>query len=155
MVIDSRKKKLGISDIILLSVEELTAPELRPKMLALIAKESALPSADTVQFGNTVFLTHINKDKSKSIGRAFNVDTARNFIRNGLKFADYIQDKGVKKYITMYDDDVYDSAAKSWKKHFDSQDVETEEGRSKLVIGKAKKHDQTVIFIEFGEEPIL
>ncbi len=155
MVIDSREQKLDISDVILLSVEELTKPELRAKMLALIARETALPSADTIQFGNTVFLTHINDDKSKSIGRAFNVDTARNFKRNGLRFAAHIQDMGVRKYVTMYEDDVYDSLFKNWKKHFDEQKVDNEEDRSKLIIGKAKKSNQTVIFIEFGKEPIL
>ena len=155
MVVDSKKKKLSISDIILLSVEELTTPELRPKMLALIAKESSLPSADVVQFGNTVFLTHINADKSKSIGRAFNVDTARNFIRNGLRFAAYLQDKGIAKYVTMYEGDIYDKVAKAWKKHVDTQDVENDGDRSKVTIGKAKKTDQTVVFVEFGEEPVL
>ena len=145
MVVDSKKKKLGISDIILLSVEELTTPELRPKMLALIAKESSLPSADVVQFGNTVFLTHINEDNSKSIGRAFNVDTARNFVRNGLRFGAYMQDKGVDKYVTMYEGDVYDSVAKAWKKHIDAQEVENEEDRSEVIIGKAKKKGQTEV----------
>lgn len=154
-VVDSREQKLRGPDVIVLSVEELAPEHLRDKILAMIAKESTLPDTDMVQFGNTVFITHIKKDKTKAWGRAFNVDTAKNFVANGFRFFTHLQDMGVKRYVTSYQGDTYDAAVKVWKKRADTQEVDNEADRTEIIMGKAKKKGETVVFIRLGKEPLV
>ena len=69
-------------------------------MLASVAKETTMENADVVQVGNTVFIGHKGKgaNKSKMVGRAFNVDTGRNFINNILNYLNYLQNKKLCNY---------------------------------------------------------
>jgi len=154
-VVDSRKQKLPGPNVIALSVEELAPKHLRDKIMAMIAKETTIPNTDMVQFGNTVFITHVKEDMEKSWGRAFNVDTAKNFVANGFRFFTHLQDMGVKRYVTSYQGDIYDAAVKVWKKRADTQEVEDENDRTEIIMGKAKKKGETVVFIRLGSEPLI
>lgn len=155
-VVDSKEQKLRGTDVIALSVRDMTPPEMQAKVMAMIAKETTIPNTNMVQFGNTVFITHIKEDKSKSWGRAFNVDTAKNFISNGFRFFTHLQDMGVKRYVTNYQGDTYDSAVKAWKKRAETIETEDEEtGRTEIIMGKAKEKGETVVFIKLGTEPLI
>ena len=59
-----------------------------------------MPDVDQTQVGNTVFLGHKGKgaNKRKMVGRAFNVDTARNYIDNYVKYLGLLQQKGITHY---------------------------------------------------------
>ena len=61
-VVNSREQKLRGTDIITISVSDMTPPEMQAKVMAMIAKETTIPNTDMVQFGNTVFITHIKED---------------------------------------------------------------------------------------------
>ena len=100
-VADSKTNPLTAPEIIMTYVKDLddgTYP--LANVLASISEELRLPNTDQVQIGNTVFVGHVGTGKHKNamFGRAFNLDTGRNFVRNGLKYLAYLQNKGIKFY---------------------------------------------------------
>ena len=105
-VVNSKEKLLNGPEIVGMSAYNM--PDLKyPKevVLAAVAAEFSLPRTDLVQIGNTVFVGHIGKgkkNKKKMVGRAFNVDTGRNFIVNGFKYFTYLQKKGITHYTTEF-----------------------------------------------------
>ncbi len=131
-VIDSKQKPLPAPTVISTMLETIDLKGVNPDAALLsIAKEMNMKDADMVQIGNTVFLGHRGKGKDKDLmwGRAFNVDTAQNFIANGLRYFTYMQRKGIKRYVSDYDGDIYDSAFKSWKRYADKADTKIAVGR--------------------------
>ena len=153
-VVNSRKQKLPGPNIIAMSIEELVKDVPKDKALAAIAKETTMPNTDVVQFGNTVFITHVNEEKSKSWGRAFNVDTAKNFVANGFRFFTHLQEMGIKRYISNYEGTIYDPAVEVWKRRAEMQEVEDEEDRTVIQKAYSEKHGQTVVAIKLGTEPL-
>ena len=103
-VIDSKEELVPEARIVVLSVDQLNTKYPLAVALALIAKEGSMPSADTKQFGNTVFLTHrgVGENQNKTVGRAFNIDTARNYINNVLVYLEYLRVGGITHYTTMF-----------------------------------------------------
>jgi hypothetical protein len=95
-------------------------------VIASVAEELSLPNTDQVQIGNTVFVGHTGKGKHKNVmfGRAFNLDTGKNFVRNGLKYLAYLQNKGVKYYRTEFVAPEYVTAFKLWYEKTRSTDTE-------------------------------
>jgi len=69
-------------------------------MLLGLAKEISMPNVDQTQVGNTVFIGHRGKgaNKNKMFGRAFNVDTARNYTDNFVKYLKVLQQKRITHY---------------------------------------------------------
>lgn len=131
-VIDSKEEPLPAPTIISTVVGELDLDGVSPTAaMASIAKEMTMENVDMVQIGNTVFLGHRGSGKNKDLmwGRAFNVDTAQNFVANGLKYFTHMQRNGIKRYVSDYDGDVYDSAFKTWKRYTDRCDSEIAVGR--------------------------
>ena len=103
-VIDSKEELVTEARIVVLSVDQVNTKYPLAVALALIAKEGSMPSADTKQFGNTVFLTHrgVGENQNKTVGRAFNIDTARNYINNVLVYLEYLRVGGITHYTTMF-----------------------------------------------------
>jgi len=157
-VVDSTQEQLPGPVIIAMSVEQLHQQEGLPKqaLMLSIAKETTMEDADVVQIGNTVFLTHLQEQKGKlyGVGRAFNVDTARNFVDNGFKFFTYLQEKGVQQYITYYRGSIYDQAFDAFKRRADRQAIQYGGTRTKFVMRPAKNGAETYVVITFGTEPL-
>jgi hypothetical protein len=104
--VDSRDKQLPPAEIILMVLDQLGSGEHSlATALAIIAKEGTLEGSDTIQFGNTVFLAQQGKDAndSKMVGRAFNVDTGRNYLNNCLDYLEYLQQKNITHYTTTFE----------------------------------------------------
>jgi|TARA_R110000737_G_scaffold351876_1_gene395502 hypothetical protein len=104
--INSNDNKLPSADIIVKTLQQLGSKQIPPATaLAIIVKESSLETADSIQIGNTVFLGHRGGDanSNKMVGRAFNVDTGKNYIRNTLEYIEYLRKKGVTHYTTMFE----------------------------------------------------
>ena len=103
-VIDSKQELVQEGVIIALSVDQINTKYPLATALAIVAKEGSMPSADTKQFGNTVFLSHRGKgqNQNKMVGRAFNVDIARNYISNVLMYLEYLRIRGITHYTTMF-----------------------------------------------------
>ena len=126
-VVDSTKQPLQAPEIIMTAASELNNTG-RPvgNVIAALAQELAMPNTDQVQIGNTVFIGHRGKGKNKNVmaGRALNLDTARNFIRNGLKYISYLQRKGVEYYRTDFDEKQYLTAFQFWFNKSEGTDTE-------------------------------
>jgi len=157
-VIDSNRGLLPGPVVISMSVEQLHQQENIPKqaLMLAIAKETSMDDADIVQIGNTVFLTHIQEQKGNlyGVGRAFNVDTAQNFIDSGFKFFNYLQNKDVKQYVTYYRGSVYDQAFEVFKRRAEQQEVRQGGTRSKIVLRPAKNGAETYAIVTLGTEPL-
>jgi len=131
-VVDSKERPLPAPTIITTALGELDLGGLTPAAaMAGIAKEMTMKDTDMVQIGNTVFIGHRGKGDNKDLmwGRALNIDTAQNFVANGLKYFTHMQKIGVKRYVSDYDGATYDSAFKAWKRYADKLDTKIAVGR--------------------------
>jgi len=103
--INSNDKQLQSGEIITKTLDQIGAGDTPiATALAIIAKEGTLDTADTVQFGNTVFLANrgVGANKNKMVGRAFNVDTGKNYLNNCLEYMEYLRKKGITHYSTSF-----------------------------------------------------
>lgn len=131
-VVDSKERPLPAPTIITTALGELDLGGIKPEAaLAGIVKELTMKNTDMVQIGNTVFIGHRGKGDNKDLmwGRALNIDTAQNFVANGLKYFTHMQKIGVKRYVSDYDGAIYDSAFKAWKRYADKLDTKIAVGR--------------------------
>ena len=131
-VVNSKERPLPAPTIITTALGELDLGGITPAAaMAGIAKEMTMKDTDLVQIGNTVFIGHRGKGENKDLmyGRALNIDTAQNFVANGLKYFTHMQKIGVKRYVSDYDGAIYDSAFKAWKRYADKLDTKIAVGR--------------------------
>ena len=131
-VVDSKERPLPAPTIITTALGELDLGGITPAAaMAGIAKEMTMKDTDMVQIGNTVFIGHRGKGENKDLmyGRALNIDTAQNFVANGLKYFTHMQKIGVRRYVSDYDGAIYDSAFKAWKRYADKLDTKIAVGR--------------------------
>ena len=147
--IDSQKNPLPAPEVILRFVQDYNDSGYSPQhVLAAIAEELTLPNTDQVQVGNTVFIGHTGTGKHENVmdGRALNIDTARNFMRNGLKYIAYLQNKGVRYYRTDFNEKSYVTAFQFW--YNKSQGSDTEIDVVQLEDGSYRA------YIYIGDEPL-
>lgn len=143
--VDSREKVLSVIEILNLVSKQIHTSGV-PRILAIWIVLGEMQRKDTVQFGNTVFLSEIFPQpdgSNKMIGRAFNVDKARNFIQNGLKYHEYMKSKNISEYITEFEGKILIPAMRIFKKLTDTSSTEvflnkfSENSHSVLVkVGK-------------------
>ena len=115
-VVDSKQEPLPAPTIMATAARELDLKGVSAEAaLAALAHEISLPDTDKVQVGNTVFLGHRGKGKSKNklVGRAFNVDTSRNFINNYIQYLTVLRNKGVTHYSIDFDGEALVPIAKA------------------------------------------
>jgi hypothetical protein len=150
-LVNSKEKLLNGPEIVAQSAYNM-ADMKYPKeaVLGAVAAEFTLPETDLVQIGNTVFVGHTGKGKNKKkmVGRAFNVDTGRNFIVNGFKYFTYLQQKGITHYSTEFTGPVFLNGFKLFKRRADQQDT-------KIEIGKYRDTDKYVVFMRLGKKPLM
>ena len=147
-VVNSDKEELPLPSVITMYVDGVgTGGRPLYEVLMVIANEGSLENADMVQFGNTVFLGHTGANSpTKMVGRAFNVDTARNFIANTLEYLRYLQDKGITHYVTQIDNDKLLGAMKIFKKKLEARD-----SMARILPTKSGGH---AVFVNLGRESI-
>lgn len=148
-VIDSKTRELAPPEIILESLKGSDLDGLTPQVAAIaITKELSMPEVDAVQFGNTVFIGHRGKGENKDLmwGRALNVDTAQNFVANGLQYLGHLQEIGVRRYVADYDGDELDNVFRMWKRYADRADT-------KIAVGRLEDGNSRA-FITLGKIPI-
>ena len=139
-LVDSKEKELSFPEIITLSLKS-----------QLDGMNINLTQAlGTIQVGNTVFLTHYGKTpetEKKTVGRAFNADTGKNFINNGFRFFAALQRQGVTHYSTEFKGNVFLNAFKIFQRRAAKQDTE-------IFIGRTED-DRYRVFIRFGKERLV
>jgi hypothetical protein len=148
-VVDSKERPLPAPTVITTALGELDLGGVTPAAaMAGIAKEMTMKDTDMVQIGNTVFIGHRGKGDNKDLmwGRALNIDTAQNFVANGLKYFTHMQRIGVKRYVSDYDGATYDSAFKAWKRYADK-------GDTKIAVGR-KATGGSRAYVTLGKLPL-
>jgi outer membrane scaffolding protein for murein synthesis (MipA/OmpV family) len=103
-MVNSKQKLVEGPSIIPMAMSNLGVEHYYPKKelslkeaMIATARETTLDKADTVQAGNTVFLSY-KGDKNKMTGRIFNVDTPENFVINMLEYISHLQKKKIDNY---------------------------------------------------------
>lgn len=148
---NSNEKQLSIPEIITMAAHQQELGGVSPEAAILsVTREGTLDSADIEHIGNTVFIGHRGTGAKQHImqGRAFNVDTATNFYKNGVEYAKRLQDKGVTHYVTQYEYPAYDALFKRIKSHIEQLSADTEVHLQKTETGK------TAVFFIIGKDPI-
>ena len=146
--IDSNQEKIAPGQVMTIAAKQLQEDLPIEAMLTALAKETTLEGSDLVQVGNTVFIGHIGKgaNKTKMVGRALNVDTGRNFIRNMLNYLGYLQEKNITHYASQFKGETYLPAMRVLEKRLANKD-------STIGVGRTKGGEYAV-FIRIGKEPL-
>lgn len=109
-LVDSKKEELDTSTIIARAVGEAKDAGQIPKNVTLqaailsVVAESAMPRTKVEQLGNTVFLSHYSEDGKEVAMRAFNADTARNYLENSIKYVKALPEQGVERMTSDFSD---------------------------------------------------
>ena len=64
-VVNSKERLLDMSTVMAMAADDLKGNMPLQTTLLAIARETSLPNVDVVQFGNTVFIGHMGKVKTK------------------------------------------------------------------------------------------
>ena len=98
-MVDSKQRKLNTFEIVHTSlVDSAPTPEVANDSKAVYAQlmgaitELSQPNTKVKQFGNTLFAAHIAPER-RAFVRAFNADTAANFIKSIMEFFGYAYTK--------------------------------------------------------------
>tara|TARA_R110000782_G_scaffold487_6_gene1582 strand:- start:393 stop:857 length:465 start_codon:yes stop_codon:yes gene_type:complete len=96
IMVDSKKEKLNTFEIVHASIVDAGNTQVPlPAQMAGIVTELSQPDSKVIQFGNTLFVAHLASDREAFV-RAFNADTAQNFLENIGKFSTYLyKDLGI------------------------------------------------------------
>jgi hypothetical protein len=146
-VVDSKEKILPPAAVITMALENVGTGDM-PVETAMMTIVKETETADVVQIGNTVFIGHFGAgaNKDKVVGRPLNADIGRNYVRNILKYAGYLQKRGITDYVTQFEGDVMLPAMRALKKVFDKTD-------SVFQLEPAEDNHH-VLFVKLGEEPL-
>ena len=147
--VDSNKQQLETHQVIKMAIVEQEGEKNLQENLLNFTNEASMPSADVTQIGNTVFVGHVGKGKNKTkmVGRPLNVDTARNYANNMIKYYAYLQDKGITHWNATFTGDTLVPLARIVQKKLVNTDT-------RLYVGKYKGTDKYGVFTKIGEEPL-
>jgi hypothetical protein len=137
-VVDSTQEPLPAPSVLSIAATELDLGGVTVEAAMLgLAHEMSLPDVDLVQVGNTVFVGHRGKkgQKTKMVGRAFNVDTARNFVNNYVKYLTVLQGKGITHYSIDFNGEELVPIAKAVGKRVYELGIRTSLGTLKGGVG--------------------
>ena len=116
--VDSKKDQLSISEIITQAAYNNPVEGVPPYAAILsIVKEGTMPNTEVRQYGNTVFITHFSEDRDLAIGRALNIDTAKNFIPNGESYFRDLVREGTKKFVAQFNQKSFATAFMAFKRN--------------------------------------
>jgi hypothetical protein len=115
--VNSKKDQLSIPEIIIKAAYNNPPKGIPPYVAILsIVKEGTIPNTKVEQYGNTVFITHFNKSKDLAVGRALNIDTAKNFVINGEEYFRDLVRGGTKKFVAQFDQKSFATAFMAFKR---------------------------------------
>jgi len=109
-LVDSNKEELDTSTIIARAVGEAKDAGQLPKNVTLqaailsVIAEGSMPNTKVEQIGNTVFMSHYSEDGKEVAMRAFNADTARNYLESSIKYVKALPEQGVERMTSDFSD---------------------------------------------------
>ena len=149
-MVDSNQKLVEGPSIIPMAMSNLGVEHYYPKKelsfkeaMIATARETTLDKTDTVQAGNTVFLSH-KVNKNKMTGRIFNVDTPKNFVTNMLEYISHLQKKKITNYKAYVEEALF-QALRQLDSILEKTDTDIKINRFKggeylmdIIVGKEK-----------------
>ena len=89
-MVDSKKEVLNVQQIIQIALENTDRNKKYPTQVAYLAilQELSQPNAEIKQIGNTLFEV-LKGEGGKGYFKAFNADTAKNFLENSYQFCEW------------------------------------------------------------------
>jgi hypothetical protein len=135
--VDSKKEQLSIPEIITQAVYNTPTKDV-PAYAAIlsIVQEGSMPNTEVKQYGNTVFITHFSEDRDLAIGRALNIDAAKNFIINGEQYFRELVEGGTKKFVAQFEQQSFATAFMAFKRRPITTEMEMWVGET--VTGKTQ-----------------
>jgi hypothetical protein len=104
MAVDSKQQKLNIGQIIPIWLKENPQGAPDAQVMTMILTKLNQAGVTTKQIGNTVFEV-IKGEGPNAYFKAFNVDTAENFLENSRKFVVYARRMmNLKNMVTVFSD---------------------------------------------------
>jgi hypothetical protein len=121
-----------------------------PAVMLAAAQSLSAKNVDLVQIGNSVFFGFKSKppNEDKLYGGVFNVDTARNFLKNGLKYMTYMQNKDITMYVADFEDERYVNAFRYWDRLIRKTNSDT------AIDVMTKEGGGYRVFVKLGEDPM-
>lgn len=115
--VDSKERQMSIPEIVIQATATQSKRNI-PLQAALLAfvKEGTMPNTEVKQYGNTVFITHFSEDRDLAVGRALNMDTARNFVANGDAYFRDLVRNGTTKFVAQFNQKSYAMAFAAFKR---------------------------------------
>jgi len=105
MLVDSRHKKLNVTEIIKAALDEIHDPHPLQQTFLAIMKELTSPTAWSGKTGNTLFIVHKSPSNPKQgVFRALNADTASNYVENSRVFLKQMQEYRYQTLVTQFKD---------------------------------------------------
>lgn len=87
-VIDSKKKKLSLQEIVQISAANTESEYTPEQVMGAFLKELTMPGSIVMQIGNTLFVAHRSEQDPKvAMMRGLNADTPQNYMENSEEFA--------------------------------------------------------------------
>jgi hypothetical protein len=103
MLVDSKKKELGVEAILMIAAQETKSPHPASTVYAAMVKEMNMPGTSIVREGNTLFIVH-NAEGRVGVFRALNADTARNYLESSYAFIQGAYKMGFDTLVSEFED---------------------------------------------------
>ena len=103
MLVDSKKKELGVEAILMISAQETKSPHPASTVYAAMVKEMNMPGTSIVRDGNTLFIIHKAQGRV-GFFRALNADTARNYLESSYAFIQGAYKMGFDTLVSEFED---------------------------------------------------
>jgi hypothetical protein len=103
MLVDSKKKELGVEAIMMIAAQETKSPHPASSVYAAMVQEMNMVGTSTFREGNTLFIIHVAEGRT-GIFRALNADTARNYLENSYTFIQAAYKMGFDTLVSEFED---------------------------------------------------
>jgi hypothetical protein len=103
MLVDSKKKELGVEAILMIAAQETKSPHPASTVFAAMVKEMNMPGTSVIRDGNTLFVVHVG-DGRVGFFRALNADTARNYLESSYAFIQGAYKMGFDTLVSEFED---------------------------------------------------
>ena len=116
MLVDSKKKMLDPSEIILEAVKQTKSKYSPDQVLAAVTAEAHDAGAILMRQGNSLFIVHPGKNRT-AVFRALNADTANHSLHNSVLYAKALYMAGFDVMVTEFEDPTLLNIFKFVQKH--------------------------------------
>ena len=141
-MVDSDKKILNSQEIIQIALENTQSKYPPEVAYPAVLQEMSMPNSMVFQYGNTIFSVLKARD-AMGFFKAYNADTAKNFVENGKIFVKWAYETGFDGLVTQFSDPAILQVFKAISKNPPMEDMgykalRTQDGGFKVVLQLGK-----------------